>query len=470
MSSKFSRPEFFQESPDTFFDRQLKMLATTEQKRRSEPFWRIDEPIIDEERKILVGGMWDYQRKIWLSKNFLKVLLGGYGSGKSNLGCKRIIALALENAPVPVATVSPTFSMARRTVIPQISEFLQAKQNQYGSAFDWKYNSGVHEFKIRFEGRQALIQVLSGENPKLLKGANLGAVFMDEPFIQDQEVFIQMNARIRHPDATKKEFLLCGTPEMSDWGYDLCSGNLKGFSDVCVVRASTRGNKALGPEFVARLEGMYSEKAAKVYLDGHFLNLSEGMVYYAFDPEDHVVELTMPKGAQLGCGMDFNVNPMAMSVFWTYDGHIHFIDEFELPNADTEYACQVLHEKYGRMGLKDVYPDASGRLRSTKAPGGRSDFHFIREAGFTVNSRDANPARKDRYNAVNGKFKSKSGKISLTISPKCKSIIKYLSTYSHELLNKQEHLSHLLDSMTYPISYLFPVDRTSIQVQKIQGI
>ena len=43
--------------------------------------------------------------------------------------------------------------------------------------------------------------------------------------------------------------------------------------------------------------------------------------------------------------------------------------------------------------------------------------------------------------------------------------------YSHELMNRdsQKAMSHLLDAATYPIAYLFPVDRANMKTIKIRG-
>lgn len=460
----FSGADSFYESLCNSVDRSVST------KDSGEPFWRKEDPVLDKDGKVVKGGLFQHQREFWNLPNFIRVMVGGLGCGKTATGCKRIVSAALDNAPCPVAAVSPTFSVARRTVIPGIQELLQGKQARLGRAFWWRYNSATHEFKIRYHGRDCLIQILSGERPLSLRGPNLAVAYIDEPFIQDFEVFQQMMARIRHPDAVYRMMLITGSPEGNlGWGYDLCTGMMKGKPDVGIVHASTRANLALSPDYVQRLESVYSERAAQAYIEGKFVNLNEGLVYYAFDPMEHVVDLPMPTGAELGVGMDFNVNPMAACVFWRRGSQVHIFKTYELPNADTEYLCQVLKEQFWDKGLREVFPDASGKERSTKAPGGKSDFHYIREAGFTIRCKDANPKRKDRYNAVNGKLKPRNGKVSLTIGKDCQSLIRAASTYSHELMLKQESLSHILDAMSYPIAYLFPVDRESLRVQQLLG-
>lgn len=446
------------------------------QSHRLDGLWRQDLPTLEEATgRLTQGGMWEHQRRWWELKNFIKVLVGGYGSGKTLIGSKRIIALALQNAPMPVAFISPTFPMARKTTIPTIEGLLAGKQTLYGSrAFWWRHNKSLHEFRVRFRGREGNIHILSGEDPLSLRGSNLAAAGIDEPFIQNEEVFKQVVARVRAPEAPSKEIFLTGTPEQLNWGYELCVGSYKEKFDVGYVTASTDANKALDPNYVARLLSSLSPEAAEAYIGGAFRNLASGQVYYSFH-DGNIAELPFPEVFELGAGMDFNVNPMSAAVFWTANNHIHYFDEIELPNADTEFLCSVLKERYvtppffKKRELQNIYPDATGANRSSKSPGGKSDFTYIRSAGFNVVAKSQNPLRRDRYNAVNGKLKSSTGSVTLTISPKCKKLCKYLGLYTYQLMNKQQDMSHLLDAFSYPIAYLFPVVKESVSMHRFSG-
>lgn len=82
---------------------------------------------------------------------------------------------------------------------------------------------------------------------------------------------------------------------------------------------------------------MSEEQALPPMQDGEDINLGTGLVYYGFNPAEHVVDLPIPPGAELGVGMDFNVDPMTVVVFWRLKDHVHYFREIEIPNADTEY-------------------------------------------------------------------------------------------------------------------------------------
>lgn len=430
-------------------------------------FWRKEVPVFREGTKIIEkGGMWAHQREFWEMENFIKILVTGYGGAKTNIICKRMISLALLNAPHPVALVSPSYPMAKLTTIPTIQSLLAGKQAILGRAFAFKYvGQAPITFRIMYRGRVGTLYILSAEKPLSLKGGNLAAAGMDEPFIQKEEVFEQMVARVRHPMASHREIVVAGTPEQLNWGYDLCEGELSDDYDVGVLHASTMHNLSLPDDYAKRLMSGYDERAVRAYVHGEFINLAKGAVYYGFDQKEHVIRYPRPSGSRLGVGMDFNVNPMACDVFHRRGDHMHIMKEYEFPNADTEYASQVLREEWGNE-LEDVYPDASGKARATNAPGGISDFTILRDQGFTVHSKSANPPRRDRFNAVNQKFKPANGKVTLTIDPSCKRLIKYFGQYTHEQMNSQEEMSHLLDAATYPIAYLWPVNKTAILEQK----
>lgn len=437
----------------------------------------MEEPVLDAEGRCIKGGMLKSQLRVWRLSNFIKMFLGGYGAGKTILGCKRAISLALTNAGIDIgcAICSPTFTVARNTTIVTINELLDGKRRLLGSEeFDFTYHKTEHAWTIRHDSRVGRLLQLTGENPERLKGPNVGAVVIDEPFIQERQVFIELNARVRDPRARRREIFGTGTPEQLNWGHDLCTGGSEDDAlrnlDVGLVVASTRENFTLPKDYVTRLESVFTAKAAQAYIDGKFINLSTGTVYYAFDPDECVVSLPRESGVELGVGMDFNVNPMAAVVFWRSGNHVHIFDELELPNADTEYMCQELHSRgYFNAGLRDIYPDPSGKQRHTNAPGGKSDFHYIQAAGFAVNAPDASQPRRDRYNAVNGKFKPKDGKVSLTIEPTCRKLRKYLASYSHEQMKKQESMSHLLDALGYAIHFLYPIDSDTARALRLKG-
>lgn len=429
-------------------------------------FWRTEDPdiVVDEKTgrpRVTRGGMWSFQRRFWQLPNFVKILVTGYGGGKTVTLCKRAIAVALHNAPVPSLIISPTFPQARRTVIPTMTSLLTGK-SQLRPDMRWRHNKGEHVFEIQVECRPpAYVHYASGDNPDALKGQNIGWAGIDEPFIQDVGVFEQAVARVRDPSARHLEIALGGTPEQLNWGYELAEGELRGRYDVGYVNADTRENKALDPSYAARMIKGFDPKAAEAYVGGKFVSLSTGRVFYAFDRARNVVE-AKPEGTHFWC-TDFNVDPMAFAVGWYRGDRVHIYAEYELPNADTEYAASVVREKHHEVRI--CFPDPTGKQRSTNAPAGMSDFKWIQRAGFIVLAPNEPWPRRDSYNSVNRKLADGS----MTVDPSCKRLVRYMTEHSHELMAKQEAMTHLLDAVRYGVTYLFPAFRTTSGATKIVG-
>lgn len=418
-------------------------------------FWRQEDPVMNEHGIVVKGGMFAHQRQWWNSPHFIRALVMGYGGGKTLISAKRAISMARHNAPVPYMYVSPTYKLAKRTIIPAIKQLLEGRQIPY------KFNKTDHEFKIKAGKRVAILWIGSGDSPDDLKGPNLCGSNIDEPFMQEKAVFDQILARVRDPKAKIREITLTGTPEDLNWGYDICEGDEKYKYDIELIQASTRANLALPSSYITTLENAYDEVMSASYIDGLFTNMSTGRIYYGFERGRNVQSLSTPKGAEFGLGQDFNVDPMAGLLFWTKENHIHFFKEIVLPNSDTEQAIQKSHEEAEKAGgkLTVAYPDPSGKSRKTSAPAGRTDFTIIKDTGVQIRAKKKAPSVRDRQNSVNKKFKN----ATLTIDPSCKISIRALEQLCHEKLKKQEDLTHPVDAVGYPVQYLYPIKKPIIQ-------
>lgn len=411
--------------------------------------------------------MWPSGRQWWELNNFIRLLVGGYGSGKTRQGCKWGISTALHNAPAWTVIVSPNFPLARRTVIPTLNELLAGKAAMRED-FKWRHLKGEKSYELKLEGHPtATLMYLTGDNPDNLKGPNIGCAVIDEPFIQDKAVFDQMIARCRDPRAKLHSIGLLGTPEQLNWGYDIAEGDERENYDIGVVHADTRENLALPPGYAERLIRGYGgdQKMVDAYVAGKFTSLAKGRVFYSFDKDVNVSAEEIEGGIPFA-GMDFNVNPMAFVVGVRNGQRVLITHEYEIPNSDTQYACSILREKHGDSGLRTVFPDPSGKSRHTNAPGGVSDFTWIQRAGFIVMAPQEAWPRRDSFNSVNSKFADKT----MRVHPRCKKLIHYLSEHTHELMKKQESMTHLLDAMRYPITMMYPIFKPSTSVTGVKGL
>lgn len=423
--------------------------------------WRFDDPVLDAEGNVVTGGMWQHQRSWWGLPQFMKVLVGGYGCGKTLITCKRSIATALYNGPVPSMIVAPTYRMLADTSLETLLELLDARVGKKGwHDFAYNFAKSKMTIELRLGRRWGRILLRSGEDPTKLKGTNIGCAYIDEPFMQDRAVLDALIARCRHPQAMLREIGATGTPEQLNWGHDLCEGELGRKLGVGVVRASTRDNKALRPEYVDRMVAGYDEKMVRAFVDGQFVNLTEGMIYHRYDPSTVCLD-TDPEWARHGgsgqpfAGIDFNVDPMALVRGYRQGDHLHIEDERELPNSGTPEAAREIKRDWS--DVVEVYPDPTCRARKTSGVKG-TDYQQLQDAGFDVLAPHRPWARRDRFASVNERMRE--GK--LTIGPKCRKLRSALAKMSYALESKEEgkRLSHILDAFGYPVIYQFPVGGT----------
>ena len=362
--------------------------------------------------------------------------------------------MAMHNAPVPYMYVSPSYKLARRTIIPTLDELLHGKKIKH------KYNSSLFEYRLKGGG---VIWIGSGDTPKCLKGPNLCGANIDEPFIQEKAVFNEMLARVRDPRAKHREITLTGTPEDLNWGYDICEGEDWDRYDLELIQAPSYANLALPDDYILSLQNAYDDVMVDAYVEGKFVNMTIGRVYYGFERGRNVAVRKIPDGVPIQIAMDFNVNPMASGLFWTEGERMHVFHETELANSDTEdmitKALAYVEEELPGHFLQTSYPDPSGKARKTSAPAGRTDFTIIKDAGVEVKARLKAPPIRDRRNAVNKKWKNGT----LTCDPKCKKLIKYSEQLSHENFKKQEDMTHLTDAIGYAVELLYPIRRPIIQ-------
>ncbi len=449
-------------------------------KAEKQSFWRTADPVLDggeQGAAVLTGGLFPHQRDWWNLSEFCKLLVGGFGSGKTLPLCKRLIGLTIANAPCAGMVVSPTFPMARRTTVRELIRLLEGKRANHPRRLEWQHNKTSHEFKIRWDrGPSGTLWYASGDDADRLKGPNLAFVGIDEPFTMPQSVFDVMLSRIRDPDAVLKELLLTGTPEQLNWGYELVEGELGDDLTVGVVHASTDLNRALDPMFMRRLLAAYDERAALAFVHGQFVNLSKGQVFYKFRPSTQCLkEDPRPPtdvAVQHFAGMDFNVSPMAFCAGWhaAYRGgthRVHFYREWELENSDTPDACSALRTETPLVTV--VYPDPTGNRRQTNS-GHKTDHELIRQAGYEVDVPYNPHGRRDSFNAVNACYREDS-KVHVTFGPRCRHLKRYSMHWSHENLNTEagRKMSHLMDALRYSLTQKFPIVKSYSSQERLVG-
>lgn len=388
-----------------------------------------------------------HQSQWWDLQTFYKVLIGGYGSGKTYIGALRSIYLSYINAPHPGMYVSPSHGLSQRTIVITLKEIL----NRTG--IDYTYNQMKGEFHIHnWDGR---IWLGSGDKPDSLKGSNLSWAGIDEPFIQKKEVFDQMIARVRHPEASHMEVFLTGTPEQLNWGYELSN---RDDIDIGIVIGSTLENIHLPEEYKQNLLSAYSDDEIKAYVHGQFVNLTQGRVYKDFDRNKHITKRSDLKDLPVIIMQDYNVDYASALAAYLGNGWIHVFKEYRLSNVNTYDMAEIIKKDFPDC---DLFCDASGNSRKSSAT--QSDHEIMRSFGFKVKAPRRNPAVRDRVASVNKLIRS--GNFSVENCPNLVMDLEQNTWRLGDIDKRDIKQTHLSDALGYGINYLFPIRKKTMASQ-----
>jgi PBSX family phage terminase large subunit len=388
--------------------------------------------------KIRQDKMLSHQLQWWNLPNRYRLMVGGYGSGKTYIGALRSIFLSYINKPLPGMYVSPTHGLAQKTIILTLKEIFRR------SDIDFTFNQNKGEFRIH--NWDGLIWIGSGDKPDSLRGPNLAWAGIDEPFIQKREVFEQMTARVRHPNAVQSEIFMSGTPEELNWGYQLVNDSK---IDIGTVNASTLDNPYLPQDYKDSLLAAYSQEQIDAYVHGKFVNLTQGRVYKDFNRDKHMMKRET-EGWEIAAGQDYNVDANTVVIFAYTSKVIAVFDEIRLKNSGTYDMAEALKDKY--PGIK-VMPDSTGSARKTSSS--QSDHDIMRQAGFQVLAPRKNPPVRDRVNAVNRLLREE--RITFNNCPNLIMDMERNVWRNGDIDKRDPEQTHASDAIGYAINWLFPI-------------
>jgi len=293
----------------------------------------------------------------------------------------------------------------------------------------------------------------SMDNPDTIVGYEVAYSLIDEadilPSDKMEKVYQKILGRNRSVDNAIVDAV--STPEGFKWLYEKSKDG-----SFNVIKAKTTDNKFLPNNYIDQLKSQYPEQLLKAYLNGEFVNLTSGTVYY-FNRDKHNTDLTHTDRDYLIIGQDFNIGSCC-SVVYIRDGrNMYAIDEFA--SHDTFRIIDNIKRRYPH-NKSEVIPDASGNQGQTNAS--KSDIQLLRDAGIKVNVPSSNPRVMDRINTTNNHFE----KMNLFINVrKCPNFAKAMEQQAYddkgvpEKFNGAGTIDDWTDAGTYPLHRLFGVDR-----------
>jgi len=330
-----------------------------------------------------------------------------------------------------------------------------------GSGIQYDHNKAENTLVMRDTGSRILFRPV--DEFERLRGTNLAWFGLDELTYTQEESWLRLQGRLRDPKANRLSGFAVWTPKGYDWVYRMfISDPLPGYKAVIAPPKENRHLLEKTPDFYDRLKDSYDPKFYEQEVLGMYLSMDGGRVYSGFDRNVHIEKLEVNLRLPLFWALDFNVDPMSSVIAQIENGKVWVLDEIVIRHSTTQQACEEFMSRYPNHenGIV-VYGDSSGYHHQTT---GLTDYQLVREY-FVVHSKTpvkyrvpkANPGVSDRVHLVNRMLRSASGKIDLTIDPKCKELIKDFEQVcykddTHEIdKGRDRQRTHVSDALGYLI-------------------
>lgn len=436
----------------------------------------------------------DPQAAFYLGIEKYKLFVGGFGSGKSFTLALCAVSDIINFPGANVAVYAPTFDLLSLIAMPYILQMLD------DGGYEVKVNNQKHIFEVKGYGK---IIFRSMDNPTSIVGYEVFRSHCDEMDTltekkatdawnkiiarNRQKIFVYDEDGCKIPifnkDGTqkKKQKVLqweehknrvsaYTTPEGFRFAYKRWVKNKKPGDDYQHYKVSTRSNPHLPDDYIDSLKSTYSSELIDAYIDGEFTNLTSGRVYRKFDRELNRSYEEVKGNETLHVGMDFNIEHGAAVVHVKRKSGDHAVDQI-VNSYDTDDTIRILKERYPNNVIF-VYPDASGKKRSSGASNGidtqgkatATDIAKLKRAGFNIIVNFSNPLIKDRVAAVQSRILNGKGERKYFVNiEKCPDVVETLEqqVYENGLPDKKSGLDHVGDSIGYYVCKVHPIERPS---------
>jgi len=225
------------------------------------------------------------QMEVIRSQEFITGFVGGRGSGKSVVGCLKLMHEMRDGEEC--MAVSPTYGMLEESTFPT---FLDLARRSGRLIRSWKSPKPMIRFRTT-DGGVGMVVFRSGEDPNKLRGPSKAWLWLDEASIMHADVYRIGAPILRHREKMGR-MLMTFTPRgRQHWTFetffkrtedpeeaqDAVSYGMARYlpqPNVKLVHSTSRENVFLAEEYVDLLSGMYSEAMRQQELEGLFVDIA----------------------------------------------------------------------------------------------------------------------------------------------------------------------------------------------------
>jgi len=386
-----------------------------------------------------------------------RAYIGGFGSGKTYVGCLDLLLFAIEHPGISQGYFGPSYGSIKDIFWPTIEEAAETLNLR-------TLVKRADKELLIFSGGVQIGHIIcrSMDRPESIVGFKVARALVDEidtlPIDKARTAWRKIIARLRLVvDGVVNSIGVTCTPEGFLFVYE--QFKKKPTESYSMVQASTYENiENLPEDYISSLYETYPEQLVQAYLFGEFVNLTSGSVYPSFDRKLNNTHYIAKPREPLHIGMDFNIYKMCAIIHVIRDGIPYAVDELT-GIQDTPAIVDAINEHYPDHKII-IYPDASGGNKSSKGAS-ISDLNILREAGFYVYARNKNPPVRDRVLSMNTMFCNANGDRKYFVNiDNCPVYAESLEQQVYDKNgdpDKSNDLDHPVDAGGYFIHYKWPV-------------
>ena len=278
---------------------------------------------------------------------------GSAGSGKSYFITQKLIVRALRE-PIRILVCRRYASTIRNTCFALFKEILA----------NWKLTPYVKvresDFNIRFPNGSEIIFTGLDEETKLLSLSNIGCIFIEEVYEITQDIFTQLNLRMRGKAQGQQIIAAFNPISRASWLYQFCVENPP--NSFFFSETTYHDNPFLSEEYINTLKELEVRNPAKarIYCFGEWGVPLEGLVITNWREENFNPMELAAAGLERRSGMDLGWIDKSAIIDTFYDRDNHTIYVF---NEFYKSGCQLseLAEALKSMNLTKakVFVDAA---------------------------------------------------------------------------------------------------------------
>lgn len=400
-----------------------------------------------------------------------RCLLGGIGSGKTQVGAVDIIRHSLKYPGSTNLIIAPTYKMLKKSSF----EILKRSISWWGEQIDWTEN--ISDLSITFnnvlDSKGNPSKIISGNatDHDKLRGLEVSCIWIDEAAMISEDTWKILIGRIRQPGFPHRIWLST-TPRGKNWIYNLFIEEKN--EDYQLFHMTSMDNPLYKkePEYLEALIKSYGGETSKFYKQeilGEFVSF-EGLVYDNFDEDIHISKDKPKNPIVTVAGTDWGTSSYGAIVIITLDsdGTVYVLDEIAKKGVVLNWDNQESWVDIGKQ-LQKTY-NISHFFCDPSDPNAINTFNLS-----GMNAVKANNARIPGIREIQARFAGNK----IKINPNCTNLLSEIKTYEWRKDKNDKILydldpvkvnDHSLDALRYAVLGISEVEEEEVEIIDLEDL